>query len=107
MILSSVPKTHAVEVISRHLSRISAFFRPADLDKIRDIFVRPFHPDLWAAVVSTWLVLAFFMILFSVIRKRYGLHVNTEDGSTEPDFINDSFIWALATACQQGKETCT
>ncbi|XP_035703753.1 uncharacterized protein LOC118434407 isoform X2 [Folsomia candida] len=79
---------------------ISAFFRNPDLNAVRDIFARPFHPDLWAAVFSTWIVLAFFMILFSVIRKRYDLHL--ESGQPEPDFTNDSFIWALATACQQG-----
>jgi len=31
------------------------------------------------------------------------MHENLEEGTVEPDFINDSFIWALATACQQGE----
>lgn len=54
------------------------------------LIYRPFHPDLWAAVFSTWIVLAFFMILFSVIRKRYDLHL--ESGQPEPDFTNDVYI---------------
>ncbi|CAG7655376.1 unnamed protein product [Allacma fusca] len=76
---------------------ISAFFRPSSLNAIRDIFMQPFKADLWAAVVSSWLVLAFAMVLFTVIRKRIGAM-----GSDEPDLAESSFIWALATACQQG-----
>jgi hypothetical protein len=68
--------------------RISAFFRSPDLNAVRDIFARPFHADLWAAVFATWIVLAFFMILFSVIRKRYDLH--NINGQHEPDFTHDS-----------------
>lgn len=48
--------------------------------------------------------------MFSVIRKRYGMDEDMfenedsadEEQKPEPDFTNDSFIWALGTACQQG-----
>lgn len=78
--------------------RISAFFRPSAAG-IRDIFLHPFQADLWAAIFSTWMVLAFSMILFSAILKRVGA---VDPNSDEPDFTETSLIWALATVCQQG-----
>ncbi|CAL8088848.1 unnamed protein product [Orchesella dallaii] len=86
---------------------INAFFQPSDVNSIRDIFAQPFKLDLWAAVVVTWVVLATFMIIFSLIRKRYGMDIYDGSGtdnanSEEPDFTKDSFMWALGTACQQG-----
>lgn len=92
--------------------RINAFFIPSDDRPIRDIFAQPFKPLLWAAVITTWLVLATCMLIFSLIRKRYGMdihaiHSSGNDESSEEecsghDFSKDSFIWALGTACQQG-----
>ena len=64
--------------------------------------MQPFQKSLWAAVFATWITLASSMILFTMIRKKFGATKSDSD-EVEPDLSGDSFIWVLATACQQGK----
>ena len=48
------------------------------------------------------------MVVFTLVRKKFGAQ-NEESkrdaNSEEPDFAHDSLIWALATVCQQGRQT--
>jgi len=79
-------------------SRVSAYFVQPKETAIPNVITSPFSSKIWLTMGSTWILMILATSTIATIRRQLSMEVFEDE-----EMSQKSVMWALATACQQGR----
>ncbi|CAG7723018.1 unnamed protein product [Allacma fusca] len=90
-------------LIPTYESRLYAFVLKQSNNALRNIFLKPFDNNIWAALLLMWALLGLSLLFLTWVRRYW----SDETHENDEDIAKEAFLWSMGTLCQQGNLDCS